>query len=93
MFRKILFSGIILCIVGVAIVLHHFSQTEDILKKYQKLGLVQSDLKYEKVERSWGNQGLIFYQVQFPFIDTPTQADKMTLSLADSGMNLKLKNA
>ncbi len=93
MFHKTLFITIILSIIGLGIVLNHFSNTSDLLKKYQKLGLIQSDIKYEKVERSWGDQGLIFYQVQFPFINTPIQADKMTLSLDDSGMNAEFKNA
>ena len=93
MFHKTLFITIILCIVGVAIGFHYFSETSGLLNRYQKLGLVQSDLKYEKVERSWGDQGLIFYQVQFPFINTPIKADKMSLSLEDSGISMKLKNA
>ena len=93
MFRKILFLSIVLGVVGFGIMLHHFSEASGLIKKYQKLGLIQSDLKYEKVERSWGDQGLIFYKVQFPFVDTPVQADKMTLSLTDSGMSAKLKNA
>ena len=93
MYHKVIFAGAVLSAVGLGIFFHHFSQTSDLLKKYQKLGLVQSDIKYEKVEKSWGDQGLIFYQVQFPFIDVPVQADKMNLSLEDSGMRLKLKNA
>ena len=93
MFHKILFICTILFIVGMAIVLHHFSQTSDLLKKYQKLGLIQSDLQYERVEKSWGNQGLIFYQVQFPFIEIPVQANRMHLSLSDTGMGLNLEKA
>ena len=93
MFHKILFAGVVLIIVGVSITFRHFSETTDLIKKYQKLGLVQSDLKYEKVEKTWGSQGLIFYQVQFPFIDIPMESDSMTLSLTDSGMSAKLKNA
>ena len=93
MYHKIIFAGTILSLVGLGLVFHHFSHTSDLFKKYQKLGLVQSDIQYEKVEKAWGDQGLIFYQVQFPFIDVPVQADKMNLSLADSGMHLKLKNA
>lgn len=92
MYHKVLFIFVILFVVGLGMFFHHFSETSDLLKKYQKLGFVQSDLKYEKLEKAWGDQGLIFYQVQFPFIEVPMQADKMTLSLEDTGMNLKLKN-
>ena len=91
MFHKILFSGLILLMLGFGVLLHHFSEPADLLKKYQKLGLVQSDFTYEKVEKAWGDQGLIFYQVQFPFIPVPMQADTMSLSLQDSGMNMYLK--
>ena len=76
MFHKILFAGVILVAVSLGGVFHHFSQTSDLLKKYNKLGLIQSDLKFEIVEKSWGKQGLIFYQIQFPFIDIPVKADK-----------------
>ena len=93
MYYKVIFAGAVLSLVGLGFFFQHFSQTSDLLKKYQKLGLIESDIKYEKVEKTWGDQGLIFYKVQFPFIDVPVQADKMNLSLADSGMNLKLKNA
>ena len=60
MFHKILFVGVILTMVGFGIVFHYFSQTADLTQKYQKLGLIQSDLEYEKVEKTWGEQGLIF---------------------------------
>ena len=93
MFHKILFAGVILVAVSLGGVFHHFSQTSDLLKKYNKLGLIQSDLKFEIVEKSWGKQGLIFYQIQFPFIDIPVKADKMKIHLSDEGMNLKLNNA
>lgn len=93
MFHKFLFTSVILIVVGLGIAFHHFSQASDLIKKYQKLGLFQSDFKYEKVEKTWGNQGLIFYQVQFPFIDVPMTSDTMTLSLSDSAMNFKFKNA
>ena len=93
MLHKILFSGLILLVALVGMVFHHFSQTSDLLKKYSKFGLVQSDIKFEKVERSWGEQGLIFYQVQFPFINFPVQADKMKIHLSDAGMKLQLNNA
>lgn len=92
MFHKILFAGLVLFIAVFGIVFHRFSETSDLLKKYQKLGLFQSDLKYEKVEKTWGDQGLIFYQVQFPFVEVPITSDTMTLSLSDSGMKVKLKN-
>ena len=61
MYHKVIFAGAVLSVVGLGLFFHHFSQTSDLLKKYQKLGLVQSDIKYEKVEKSWGDQGLIFY--------------------------------
>ena len=93
MYHKVIFAGAVLSLVGLGFLFHHFSDTSELLKRYQKLGLVQSDLHYEKVEKTWGDQGLIFYQVQFPFIDVPVQADKMNLSLKDSGMDLKLKSA
>ena len=93
MFHKVLFAGIILTMVGFGILFHHFSQTADLSKKYQKLGLVQSDFEYEKVEKSWGEQGLIFYQIRLPFIDTSLYADKMNIHLSDNNMNLTLKNA
>ena len=93
MFHKVSFVILILSVVFLGILLHHFSQTSDLLSKYQKLGLFESSLKYEKVEKSWGDQGLIFYQVQFPFIEVPVHSDKMSLFLEDSGMKLKLKNA
>ena len=92
MFHKILFIITVFIIVGLGILFHHFSETSDLMKKYQKLGLVQSDLRYTKVEKTWGDQGLIFYQVQFPFVDVPMESDTMTLSLTDSKMNMKLKN-
>ena len=92
MFHKILFAGTILLCIGFAMLLNYFSQTSDLLAKYQKLGLVQSDIQYEKVEKSWGEQGLIFYQVQFPFINLPVRADSMNIQLKDAGMKLKLKN-
>lgn len=93
MYHKVIFAGAVLSLVGLGFLFRHFSDTSELLKRYQKFGLVQSDLQYEKVEKAWGDQGLIFYQIQFPFIDVPVQADKMSLSLEDSGMNLKLKNA
>ncbi|MGN0919849.1 MAG: hypothetical protein ACI4OR_03750 [Alphaproteobacteria bacterium] len=92
MFHKILFACVIFAFLGLGILFHHFSETTDLMKRYQKLGLVQSDFKYEKVEKTWGDQGLIFYQVKFPFINVPMESDTMTLSLNDSGMNIKLKN-
>ena len=92
MFHKVLFSFLVLSAVSIGIVFHHFSQTSDLLKKYRKFGLVQSDLKFEKVEKSWGEQGLIFYQVQFPFIDFPIKANKMKIHLSDAGMKLQLNN-
>ena len=93
MLHKILFSGIILSVVLGGMVFHHFSQTSDLLKKYSKFGLVQSDIKFEKVEKSWGEQGLIFYQVQFPFVNLPIKANKMKIHLSDEGMKLHLNNA
>ena len=93
MFHKALFVGAILCFIGMGGLFNNFSQSSDLLKRYQKFGLVQSDLKFQKVEKAWGDQGLIFYQVQFPFIKVPITSDKMTLSLSDVGMNLKLKNS
>ena len=93
MLHKILFSGLILSAALVGMVFHHFSQTSDLLKKYNKFGLVQSDIKFEKVEKAWGEQGLIFYRVQFPFINLPIRADKMKIHLSDEGMKLQLNNA
>ncbi|MBO7483691.1 MAG: hypothetical protein J6T55_01030 [Alphaproteobacteria bacterium] len=93
MFHKTFFITIILSLVGLGIFIHHFFQTSELLNKYQKLGFVQSDIKYDRVEKSWGEQGLIFYQVQFPFVNIPIQSDQMRIHLSDSGMNLKLKNA
>ena len=93
MFHKVTFVIFILAIICLGIMFHHFSQTSDLLNKYQKLGLIESNLQYEKVEKSWGEQGLIFYQVQFPFVNVPVHSDKMNLSLEDNGMKLKLKNA
>ena len=93
MFHKTLFSGLILGVAALGMVFHHFSQTSTLLNKYQKFGLIKSDLRYEKVEKSWGSQGLIFYKVQFPFVNVPISSDQMNISLSDQGMNLKLKNA
>ena len=92
MFHKIILVTGILLTVGGIMVMNHFAQPFDLIKKYQKLGLVESDLRYEKVEKAWGDQGLIFYQVQLPFVAVPVQADRMTLSLADTGMQVKFRN-
>ena len=93
MFHKTLFIAIILSLVGLGIFFHHFSQTSELLNKYQKFGFIQSDLKYQSVEKSWGEQGLIFYQVQFPFLNVPIHSDRMNIHLSDNGLNLKMKNA
>lgn len=92
MFHKILLIGTVLFFVGVGTFLTHLSKTNDTLKRYQRYGFVESDIRYEKVEKKWGQQGLIFYQLEFPFLNVPHHVEKMSLSLTDSGMNAHLKN-
>lgn len=92
MFNKIFFVCFILGLVLLGIFLTRFSKTNDLLKEYNRYGLIQSDIHYEGVEKMWGEQGLIFYQVELPFLNVPNHADKMTFSVSDATTKLSLSN-
>lgn len=92
MFHKILLISIIIVFVGLGILFSRLSKTEDTLKLYQRYGFVQSDIQYEKVEKKWGQQGLIFYQLEFPKLEVPHHVEKMALSMDNSGIKAHLTN-
>lgn len=92
MFHKILLAGIIIFFIGLGLIFSHFSKTEDTLKLYQRFGFVRADVNYEKVEKKWGEQGLIFYQLEFPKLKVPHHVEKMALSMKENGMTAKLIN-
>ena len=90
MFHKILFGGIVLSLVGAGIIFARLSRTDTLFNRYRQYGFVQSDLHYEKVEKSWGEQGLIFYQVEFPGLKVPHHVEKMFLKIDESGIRARL---
>ena len=92
MFHKILFITVITFFVGLGLLFNHLSKTDDTLKLYQRYGFVQSDVHYEKVEKKWGQQGLIFYQLEFPQLNVPHHVEKMALSMDDHGIKAYLTN-
>jgi hypothetical protein len=92
MFHKILFAGFILFLVGLGFVFANASKTGKLEEKYKSYGFVQSDVHYEKMEKSWGEQGLIFYQLKFPGLNVPHHVEKMVLNMNDKGLNARLSN-
>lgn len=92
MFHKGLFVITILTLVAIGIVFARLSQTNETTKHYRRYGFIQSDIHYEKVEKSWGEQGLIFYQLEFPGLNVQHHIDKMTLSMNDSGIKAHLSH-
>ena len=90
---KILFWVTLLCVFGGMIFFHQFETTNDLFQKYQRFGFLKSDLRYEKAEKTWGKNGLIFYRVQFPKFNFPILADKMRLSLDENKVVISLENA
>lgn len=92
MMYKISFVVSILVLVLGGIYLTHFFQTDDLQDKYHRYGLSKSEIHYESVEKMWGEQGLIFYQVEFPFVQVPHHADKMTFSVQDATAQLTLSH-
>ena len=92
MFHKILFAGFILFLVALGFIFAEASRTKGLEDKYKSYGFVQSDVHYEKMEKSWGEQGLIFYQLSFPGLDVPHYVEKMILNMNDKGISARLKN-
>lgn len=92
MFHKILLITVIGFFIGLGILFSHLSKTEDTFKLYQRYGFVKSDVHYEKVEKKWGQQGLIFYQLEFLNLKVPHHVEKMALSMDDSGLKAHLTN-
>lgn len=92
MFHKTLFVCVIVAFISIGLIFKNLSNTNDTIKQYQRYGFVQSDVHYEKVEKKWGQQGLIFYQLEFPGLEVPHHVEKMTLTMNDSGVNAKLTN-
>ncbi len=92
MFHKFLFSGFILFLVGLGFVFASSSKTGQLEEKYKSYGFIKSDLHYEKMEKSWGEQGLIFYQLKFPALNVPHHVEKMILNMNDKGLNARLTN-
>lgn len=92
MFHKILFAGFILFLVGLGFIFASASKTNQLEEKYKSYGFIQSDVHYEKMEKSWGEQGLIFYQLKFPGLNVPHRVEKMILNMNDKGLNARLTN-
>ena len=92
MFHKILFATVILGFIGLGFLFSSLSKTNDLFKKYQRYGFIESDIHYEKVEKKWGQQGLIFYQLEFSGLKVPHHVSKMALSMDDKGIKAYLTN-
>ncbi len=92
MFHKIAFVFFLLLFVLGGIYLTRFSKTGDLRNQYRRYGLTESEMHYEGVEKMWGEQGLIYYQVEFPFLNVPNHADKMTFSIQDATAKLSLSH-
>ncbi len=92
MFHKILLIVVVLGFSLIGFLFSKFSQTDDTLKLYQRYGFVSSEIRYEKVEKKWGQQGLIFYQLEFPGLKVPHHREKMALSMNDNGISAHFSN-
>lgn len=91
MWHKVIFVGTILGLILIGGAVSYFGRTSGLLRKYQHYGFVQSQVQYKSVEKSWGDQGLIFYQLTFPLINIPNRADRMSLKLNDEGAQIHIK--
>lgn len=91
MFHKILLVSVVLCLVGLGFFMSSFSRTSTLLNKYRQYGAISSDMHYEKVEKNWGEQGLIFYQVEFSNLNVPHHVDRMFVSADNEKLKMRLE--
>ncbi len=92
MYHKFLYIVVIFSFIALGCGIAYFSDTNDALKNYQKYGLIESNIHYEKVEKKWGQQGIIFYQLEFPSLKVPHHVEKMALSMNKHGITANLSN-